>query len=231
MSEVLIVDDDASVREVLTLYLGQAGFGVRQAEDGPAGVAAMTSNPSDIVLLDIMMPGMDGYEVYRALRGRLDVPVIFLTARDEDVDRILGLELGADDYITKPFNPREVVARVKAVLRRASPAVRSRAPLQYEQLTLNPETRECMVAGTLAELTAREFDILWLMASRPRVVFERPQIMEQVWGTADDYADYRTIDTHVKRIRKKLAEGGTDCTIETVWGVGYKFLPTTPDGG
>ncbi len=228
MSEVLIVDDDPSVREVLTLYLEQAGLEVRQAEDGPAGVAAMTGNPADLVLLDIMMPGMDGYEVYRALRKRLDVPVIFLTARDEDVDRILGLELGADDYITKPFNPREVVARVKAVLRRVSPAARSRAPMQYEKLTLNPETRECIVSGVQAELTAREFDILWLMASRPRVVFERPRIMEQVWGTADDYADYRTIDTHVKRIRKKLAEGGTDCTIETVWGVGYKFVPTTP---
>ena len=231
MSEVLIVDDDASVREVLALYLGQAGFGVREVGDGPSAVASMTGAPADLVLLDIMMPGMDGYEVYRALRRRSDVPIIFLTARDEDVDRILGLELGADDYITKPFNPREVVARVKAVLRRVSPAARSRASLQFQRLTLNPETRECVVAGELAELTAREFDILWLMASRPRVVFERPQIMEQVWGQADDYADYRTIDTHVKRIRKKLAIGGTECTIETVWGVGYKFVPATPDEG
>ena len=230
MSEVLVVDDDASVREVLELYLTRAGFGVRAAGDGPQCLAAMAAAPADLILLDIMLPGMDGYDVYRAVRERSDVPVLFLTARDEDIDRILGLELGADDYITKPFNPREVVARVKAVLRRASPAARSRAPLHFERLTLNPDTRECVVAGRAAELTAREFDILWLLASRPRVVFPRPQIMEQVWGQAEDYADYRTIDTHVKRIRKKLREGGTECTIETVWGVGYKFVPAVGEG-
>jgi DNA-binding response OmpR family regulator len=231
VSEVLIVDDDPSVREVLVLYLTQAGFEVREAEEGHGAVQAMAAKPADLVLLDIMLPGMDGYEVYRVLRERSDVPVLFLTARDDDVDRILGLELGADDYITKPFNPREVVARVKAVLRRVSPAARSRAPLHFDRLTLNPETRECIVAGTQADLTAREFDILWLLASRPRVVFERPKIMELVWGQAEDYADYRTIDTHVKRIRKKLREGGTDCTIETAWGVGYKFLPAARDEG
>jgi two-component system OmpR family response regulator len=225
MSAVLIVDDDASVREVVVLYLSQAGFEVREAEEGHGAVAAVHAQAPDLVLLDIMLPGVDGYDVYRILRERSDVPIIFLTARDEDVDRILGLELGADDYITKPFNPREVVARVKAVLRRVSPAARSRAPLHFERLTLNPETRECLVAGHAAELTAREFDILWLLASRPRVVFDRPKIMEQVWGQAEDYADYRTIDTHVKRVRKKLREGGTDCTIETVWGVGYRFTP------
>jgi len=226
MSEVLIVDDDPSVREVLVLYLTQAGFETRQAEDGHAAIELVNAQSPDLILLDIMLPGLDGYDVYRTLRERSDVPIIFLTARDEDVDRILGLELGADDYITKPFNPREVVARVKAVLRRVSPAARSRAPLHFERLTLNPETRECLVAGHAAELTAREFDILWLRASRPRVVFERPKIMEQVWGQAEDYADYRTIDTHVKRVRRKLREGGTDCTIETVWGVGYRFTPT-----
>jgi DNA-binding response OmpR family regulator len=231
VSAILIVDDDPSVREVLSLYLTQAGFDVRQTEDGPGCLSAMSGAPADLVLLDIMLPGMDGYDVYRSLRERSDVPIIFLTARDEDVDRILGLELGADDYITKPFNPREVVARVKAVLRRVSPAARSRAPIHFRKLTLNPETRECLVAGKQAELTAREFDILWLMANRPRVVFERPTIMEQVWGQAEDYADYRTIDTHVKRIRKKLSEGGTDCTVETVWGVGYKFVPAAPDEG
>ena len=230
MSEVLVVDDDASVREVLELYLTRAGFGVRAAGDGPQCLAAMAAAPADLILLDIMLPGMDGYDVYRAVRERSDVPVLFLTARDEDIDRILGLELGADDYITKPFNPREVVARVKAVLRRASPAARSRAPLHFERLTLNPDTRECVVAGRAAELTAREFDILWLLAARPRVVFPRPRIMEQVWGQAEDYADYRTIDTHVKRIRKKLREGGTECTIETVWGVGYKFVPAVGEG-
>jgi DNA-binding response OmpR family regulator len=216
LSDILVVDDDPSVREVLNLYLTGAGFGVHEAGDGPAALQSQAAQPADLVLLDIMLPGMDGYDVYR---------VLFLTARDEDLDRILGLELGADDYITKPFNPREVVARVKAVLRRTSPAARSRAPLSFEQLTLNPETRECIVAGQPAELTAREFDILFLLASRPRVVFERPQIMELVWGQAEDYADYRTIDTHVKRVRRKLREGGTPCTIETVWGVGYKFVP------
>ena len=228
MSVVLIVDDDPSVREVLVLYLTQAGFEVREAEEGRGAIQVMNAQPADLVLLDIMLPGLDGYEVYRTLRERSDVPIIFLTARDEDVDRILGLELGADDYITKPFNPREVTARVKAVLRRVSPAARSRAPLHFDRLTLNPETRECIVAGKPAELTAREFDILWLLASRPRVVFERPKIMELVWGQAEDYADYRTIDTHVKRVRRKLREGGTDCTIETVWGVGYRFTPAAP---
>ncbi len=229
MSEVLVVDDDPSVREILVLYLSQAGFEVRTAEEGHAAMESAHARPPDLVLLDIMLPGLDGYDVYRTLRERSDVPIIFLTARDEDVDRILGLELGADDYITKPFNPREVVARVKAVLRRVSPAARSRAPLHFERLTLNPETRECLVAGRVAELTAREFDILWLLASRPRVVFERPRIMEQVWGQAEDYADYRTIDTHVKRVRRKLREGGTGCTIETVWGVGYRFAPAGGD--
>jgi len=231
VSEILVVDDDPSVREVLALYLSQGGFEVREAEDGHACLQAMDARPADLVLLDIMLPGMDGYEVYRVLRERSGVPILFLTARDEDVDRILGLELGADDYITKPFNPREVVARVKAVLRRASPVARARAPLHFDRLTLNAETRECIVSGRPAELTAREFDILWLMASRPWVVFERPKIMEIVWGQAEDYADYRTIDTHVKRIRKKLREGGTECTIETVWGVGYRFTPATPDEG
>jgi DNA-binding response OmpR family regulator len=231
VSTVLIVDDDPSVREVLELYLSQAGFQVRSAPDGPGCLAAIAAGQVDLVLLDIMLPGMDGYDVYRALRAQCDVPVVFLTARDEDVDRILGLELGADDYITKPFNPREVVARVKAVLRRTSPAARSRAPLHFEKLTLNPETRECLVCGEAAELTAREFDILWLLASRPRVVFSRPQIMEQVWGQAEDYADYRTIDTHVKRIRRKLRDGGTDCTVDTVWAVGYRFVPSQDDAG
>jgi len=131
MSVLLIVDDDPSVREVLALYLTQAGFEVHEAEDGHGAVQAMSSQPADLVLLDIMLPGLDGYEVYRTLRERSDVPILFLTARDEDVDRILGLELGADDYITKPFNPREVTARVKAVLRRVSPAARSRAPLHF----------------------------------------------------------------------------------------------------
>lgn len=229
MSKVLIVDDDPTVREVLSLYLTQAGLEVAEAKEGHEAVRAIAEQPADLVLLDIMLPGMDGYDTYRLLRERSDVPVIFLTARDEDVDRILGLELGADDYVTKPFNPREVVARVKAVLRRTSPASRSRAPLHFEGLTLNPETRECIVSGKPISLTAREFDILWLLASRPRVVFERPRIMELVWGQAEDYADYRTIDTHVKRVRRKLREGGTDCTIETVWGVGYRFVAASPD--
>ncbi|MGQ9730969.1 MAG: response regulator transcription factor [Candidatus Zipacnadales bacterium] len=231
MSEILIVDDDTSVREVLNLYLTQGGFAVREAEDGPRALEIIAIHPPDLILLDIMLPGMDGYEVYRALRERLEAPTLFLTARDEDIDRILGLELGADDYITKPFNPREVVARVKAVLRRVSSAPRLRATLQFERLILNSETRECIVAGEPAKLTAREFDILWLLASRPRVVFERPKIMELVWGQAEDYADYRTIDTHVKRVRKKLREGGTACTIETVWGVGYRFIAPIPDEG
>ncbi len=224
MSEVLIVDDDPKVRELLAMYFEKEDIAVRAAEDGPSCLEAVEERTPDLVLLDIMMPGMDGYEVCRALRATRDVSVIFLTCRDDEVDPIIGLEVGADDYITKPFNPREVVARVKAVLRRARrPAAGSAEQVRCAELTLDASTRDVLVEDQRVELTPKEFDILWLLASRPRVVFSRDEIMRQVWGYESDDYDTRTVDTHVKHIRRKLESAGCKgCAVETVWGVGYR---------
>jgi two-component system response regulator ResD len=178
------------------------------------------------VLLDIMLPGMDGYQVCQAIRQHHGVPIIFVTARDDEADPIVGLEFGADNYITKPFHPREVVARVRAVLRRAAKA--AEAPSQavrHPGFEIDPATREARVNGKLVLLTPREFDIVHLIAQRPRIVFSRAEILQQIWGYSSDYGDYRTVDTHIKRARQKLMEAGMDrCVIETVWGTGYRFV-------
>lgn len=226
MAEVLIVDDDPAVTELLRMYLEKAGFSVRSANTGPGCLEAVVQRRPDIVLLDIMLPEMDGYDVCRALRQRHSLPIIFVTARDDDVDPIIGLETGADDYITKPFNPREVVARVKAVLRRTSQAMpEPSTAVRHPGFEIDPATREARVHGKLVPLTPREFDIVLLLARRPRIVFTRPQILQQIWGYDSDYGDYRTVDTHLKRARQKLSEAGMDtCAIETVWGTGYRFV-------
>jgi DNA-binding response OmpR family regulator len=231
MPEVLIVDDDPSVRDLLTLYLQKEQFGVRTAADGDEALVLVAQQRPDLILLDIMMPGKDGYEVCRELRAQGHIPIIFLTARDDEVEPIIGLELGADDYITKPFNAREVVARVKAVLRRAhgQPAEGPRPALSFPQFEINPTTREARVNGTLVPLTPHEFDIIYLLCGKPRQVFARAEIMSTIWGYDSDYGDYRTVDTHLKRARQKLREAGlTACGIETVWGIGYRFVP--PEG-
>lgn len=227
MPEILIVDDDPSVRDLLSMYFTKAEFQVRTAADGEQAVAAVRVEAPDLVILDIMLPGKDGYEVCREIQTLGSVPVIFLTARDDDIEPIIGLEMGADDYVTKPFNAREVVARAKAVLRRAQvrPEKPSSDALEYPQFHIDPNTREVSVDGKLVSLTPHEFDIIYLLANKPRQVFPRQKIMSAIWGYESDYGDYRTVDTHLKRARQKLRDAGlTACTIETVWGIGYRFL-------
>jgi DNA-binding response OmpR family regulator len=226
MKDILIVDDDPSVHDILRMYLEREGFDVRSAHDGEGGARQAIDDPPELVILDIMMPDLDGYEVCRRVRAEGDVPIIFLSCRDDDVDPIIGLEVGADDYVTKPFNPREVVARVKAVLRRsASDPQQDQAAIEVGAVRVDPRTREVTVQGAPIKLTPKEFDILCLMAAEPRVVFSRERIMEKVWGYSFDDCDVRTVDTHVKRLRKKLIEGGCQgCTIEAVWGAGYRLV-------
>jgi two-component system, OmpR family, response regulator ResD len=226
MPELLVVDDDPAIVELLKMYLEKSEFVVREATTGPDCLDEVDRRRPDLVLLDIMLPGLDGYEVCQVLRHRHGVPIIFVSARDDELDPIIGLEFGADDYITKPFNPREVVARVKAVLRRSAQGpVEPSTAVRHSGFEIDPATRETRVNGHAVALTPREFDIVLLLARRPRIVFSRQQILQEVWGYGSDYSDYRTVDTHLKRARQKLVEAGMDtCTIETVWGTGYRFV-------
>ncbi len=225
MSSILIVDDDPSVHDILGMYLRKEGFEVTDAVDGPEALEQLRPNPPSLMVLDVMMPGMDGFEVCRRVQAVAPVPIIFLTCRDDDLDAIIGLEMGADDYVTKPFNPREVVARVKAVLRRAQTEAPSSESLSVAGLTMSQETREAHVDGNPVRLTRKEFDILYLLASQPRVVFSREDIMQKVWGYSFDYSDVRTVDTHVKRVRRKAMDAGAKrWSIEAVWGTGYRFV-------
>lgn len=223
--KVLVVDDDENVVRLISLYLKREGYSVLEAQDGESAVRMHRRHRPDLVVLDIMLPGIDGWEVCRLLREEYGTPIIMLTARDEDYDKVLGLELGADDYVTKPFNPRELVARVKAVLRRAASPDEAgeREVVKYPGLHLSRTERRCRVEGEEISLTAKEFDLLWLMATHPRRVFSREQFLQQVWGY-DYTGDTRTVDTHIKRLRQKLAsadEPGWE--IVTVWGIGYRF--------
>jgi DNA-binding response OmpR family regulator len=222
---VLIADDDAKIRELLELYLTKEGFAVEQAADGAEAILKAQQLKPDLIVLDVMMPVLDGMEVCRQVRKFSRVPVIMLTARVEDDDRILGLELGADDYVAKPFNPRELVARVKAVLRRAqgSEPVTGNDVLKFPNLLINRQEYVATAGGNTVQLTGKEMDLLWHMASHPGRVFSREQLLESVWGY-EYFGDTRTVDTHIKRIRHKLGvqeDGPWD--IKTVWGVGYKF--------
>ena len=223
---VLIADDDAKIRELLELYLTKEGFAVEQAADGAEAILKAQQLKPDLIVLDVMMPVLDGMEVCRQVRKFSRVPVIMLTARVEDDDRILGLELGADDYVGKPFNPRELVARVKAVLRRVQVAETPAAGndvLKFPNLLINRQEYAATAGGNTVQLTAKEMDLLWHMASHPGRVFSREQLLESVWGY-EYFGDTRTVDTHIKRIRHKLGvqeDGPWD--IKTVWGIGYKF--------
>jgi DNA-binding response OmpR family regulator len=223
---VLIADDDAKIRELLELYLTKEGFAVVQAADGAEAILKAQQLKPDLMVLDIMMPVMDGMEVCRQVRKFSRVPVIMLTARTEDEDRIHGLELGADDYVSKPFNPRELVARVKAVLRRA-PTREEGQPeediLKFPNLLINRQEYVATSSGNSVQLTAKEMDLLWHMASHPGRVFSREQLLESIWGY-EYFGDTRTVDTHIKRIRQKLGvQEDSLWDIKTVWGVGYKF--------
>lgn len=230
MSEglILIVDDEERIQELVSLYLTKEGFTVAQAMDGEDAIEKARNLSPKLVILDIMLPKKDGWEVCREIRKTSSVPIIMLTAKGEEFDRVLGLELGADDYISKPFSPRELVARVRAMLRRLS-IEESNKPentgdtINYPSLFIDRSTREVKHNDKLITLTPKEFDLLWHLALNPGKVFTREQLLSSVWDY-DYFGDLRTVDTHVKRLREKLdSENTTKFQVKTVWGVGYKF--------
>ncbi|MFE2088937.1 response regulator [Streptomyces sp. NPDC059460] len=221
---VLVVDDDPTVAEVVVGYLDRAGYDVRRAGDGPSALECFAGRRPDLVVLDLMLPGMDGFEVCRRMRAYGPVPVIMLTARGDEDDRILGLETGADDYVTKPFSPRELVLRVDSVLRRSAPpaAGSARSPLEGAGLRLDPTARRATRDGHELSLTLREFDLLAFFLRHPGQVFTREELMREVWGW--DFGDLSTVTVHVRRLRGKAeADPGRPRLIQTVWGVGYRL--------
>ncbi|HEY2979574.1 MAG TPA: response regulator transcription factor [Anaerolineales bacterium] len=224
---ILVVEDEPSISEVVSLYLKRAGFQVQTAADGRQALNLLEEKIPDFVILDLMLPEVDGLSLTRWLRDRSDVPIIMLTARREEIDRIAGLELGADDYIVKPFSPQELVSRVRAVLRRAGREAESGTgrPLLFDGLTLDARSRVLTVNDAPVELTAKEFDMLHLLARHPRQVFTREQLLERVWGSAE-YIDPGTVTVHVRRLREKIeTDPSSPRRLLTVWGVGYKFEP------
>ena len=222
MKTILVVDDAPNIVELVRLYLEGAGYATIVATDGPSAVELHRRHHPDLVLLDVMLPGMDGFEVCRAIRREADTPVIMLTARTDDIDAIVGLELGADDYVTKPFNPRALVARVKAILRRTDGTVRLGRSIEVGSLRIDPRRREVVLGDVIVELRGREFDLLAALARDPGVVLSRETLLEDVWGT-DFPGETRTVDVHVSEVRKKLGPGGP--AIESVRGVGYRLVP------
>lgn len=222
---LLIIDDDAQIRELLTLYFTKEGFTIEQAADGAEGIRKVVQFKPSLVILDIMMPVLDGIEVCREIRKFLRVPIIMLTARVEDEDRIMGLELGADDYVSKPFNPREMVARVNAVLRRVPDSEYTKADIiRFPSLEINITEHSITTFGNVRSLTAKEMELLWCLASHPGRTFSREILLEKVWGYSY-CGETRTVDTHIKRLRQKLgAKEDTPWDIQTVWGVGYRFV-------
>jgi DNA-binding response OmpR family regulator len=223
MTTVLVVDDEPIVREVVVRYLEREGYRTLEAGDGMLARELVERERPSLVVLDLMLPGLDGLSLCRWIRSRSDLPVIMLTARGEEADRIVGLELGADDYVTKPFSPRELAARVRTVLRRAAPPVLAEARLSFGDLEIDAATREVTRAGRPVRLTAREFDLLWFLASHPRRVFSRSQLMERVWGY-EAALDTGTVTVHVRRLREKIEDDPAHPRrLETVWGVGYRF--------
>jgi DNA-binding response OmpR family regulator len=226
VTTILIVDDEPIVRDVVARYLERDGFRTVGVGDGDEARALIEADPPGLVVLDVMLPGTDGLALCRWIRTRGDVPVIMLTARGEEADRIVGLELGADDYVTKPFSPRELAARVRAVLRRTDP-LRTAGPdlLRFGDVSLEAATREALRAGEPVRLTAREFDVLWFLASHPREVFSRDQLMARVWGY-EPALDSGTVTVHMRRLREKIeADPSKPRHLETVWGVGYRLVP------
>jgi DNA-binding response OmpR family regulator len=223
---ILVVDDEPSISEVVSIYLRRAGYQVLVANDGQKALEALERNPPDLVILDLMLPKVDGLEITRRLRAEGDTPIIMLTARREEADRIAGLEMGADDYVVKPFSPQELVSRVKAVLRRTrGQSGSAERPLVFDDLCIDPKTRLVEVSGDERSLTAKEFDLLWVLARHPRQVFNRDQLLDLVWGLTE-YVDPSTVTVHVRRLREKIEPDPSHPRhIQTVWGVGYKFEP------
>jgi DNA-binding response OmpR family regulator len=223
---VLVVDDEAIVREVLSRYLVRDGYSVETAEDGEAALRSFEAGEPDLILLDLMLPKLDGTEVFSRIRERSETPVIMLTARGQETDRIVGLETGADDYVTKPFSPREVVARVRAVLRRAGHRSRDNGePLVFDGLEIDPRSRKVRSDRRPVSLTPKEFDVLELLASNAGTVFTRLQLLEELWDFAFD-GDPSTVTVHIRRLREKIEpDPSRPRHLVTVWGVGYRFDP------
>jgi DNA-binding response OmpR family regulator len=225
MTTVLVVDDEPIVREVVIRYLEREGYATLEADDGDGARDVLERESPDLVVLDVMLPGTDGLELCRWIRSRSELPVIMLTARGEEADRIVGLELGADDYVTKPFSPRELAARVRTVLRRAAPGGSTGERLVFGDVELDAQTREVNKAGVELRLTAKEFDLLWFLGSHPRRVFSRDQLMSRVWGY-EAAVDTGTVTVHVRRLREKIEDDPSSPRhLQTVWGVGYRLVP------
>jgi two-component system, OmpR family, alkaline phosphatase synthesis response regulator PhoP len=231
-AKILVADDEANILKLLRMYLREEGYDIVTARDGREALERFRSDHPDLVLLDLMMPELGGFEVCTEIRKESEVPVIMLTARSDDVDKVVGLEMGADDYITKPFNPRELVARVKANLRRrdwdkANNGMTLPGPVTIDDVTLAPPRRDVVEAGERVRLRQREFDLLEAFMRHPNVALDRERLLSMVWGE-DFYGDARTIDVHVAWLREKLKQARPK--IETVWGVGYKFVPAPESG-
>jgi DNA-binding response OmpR family regulator len=225
MTTILVVDDEPVVRDVVVRYLRRDGFETLEASRGDDARALIEAHEPALVVLDVMLPGTDGLELCRWIRGRSELPVILLTARTDEADRIVGLELGADDYVTKPFSPRELAARVRTVLRRARSQPDSAGRIEVGDLVLDGGSREVVRAGRVLTLTLKEFDLLWFLASHPRHVFSRDTLMDRVWGYRAAL-DTGTVTVHVRRLREKIeADPRHPAHLQTVWGVGYRFDP------
>jgi DNA-binding response OmpR family regulator len=223
MQTVLVVDDEPIVRDVVVRYLERDGYATLTASDGDMARTLIEGRQPSLVVLDVMLPGMDGLALCRWIRDRSAMPVILLTARGEEADRIVGLELGADDYVTKPFSPRELAARVRTVLRRGNGTTLPRETVEFGDIVLDGSSREARRAGILVQLTAKEFELLWFLASHPRHVFSRDQLMARVWGY-DSAVDTGTVTVHIRRLREKIEADPSDPRhLRTVWGVGYRL--------
>lgn len=218
--KILIIDDDPQVKESLEDYLKFEGFSVYAAENTQKGYEILESKDIDLLILEVMLPDENGWEFCQRIRSKFKLPLIFLSAKDEPTDKIKGLEMGADDYISKPFNSREVAARIKAVLRRYQNNLESSESLNFGELVINKEEHYLKYKGQVIELTPKEFSLVWHLAQNPKKVFRRENLLKAVWGY-DYFGDVRTVDTHIKSLRQKLGEAAA--AIETVWGIGYKF--------
>ena len=218
----LVVEDDSNISELLRLYLGKDGFEVMQVTDGSKAESSFDLFTPDVVLLDIMLPGKDGWQICQAIRKKSSVPIIMLTAKGETTDKISGLEMGADDYVTKPFEIKELLARVHAVMRRTDADTPVEKKLVFDKLTINLDSYELIVDGNRIDTPPKEMELLYHLASSPNRVFTRNQLLDEVWGF-DYFGDSRTVDVHVKRLREKLEGVSDKWSLKTVWGVGYKF--------
>ena len=221
--KILVVDDDKHIAELISLYMMKEGYETQEIYDGKEAAAAVEDFQPDLILLDLMLPGMDGYQVCTEVRKTSRVPIIMLTAKGETFDKVLGLELGADDYMVKPFEPKELLARVKAVLRRSdTKESNAEKEIVFPNLTINLSNYELKINGNIVEVPPKELELLYFLASNPNRVFTREQLLEEVWGF-DYFGDSRTVDVHIKRLREKLEGVEANWQLKTVWGVGYKF--------